>query len=347
MSDKLELLQILFQKRNARKRGPTSSDQFNDMIDELAHDLATLSDQWNNRLVPLNNTLPTGTYSAPSAATITEPDAFTDGLDGKTLFTDSRATSGTYFDTTNSRPTTVHQQFEDVYVVISNVKSDLENLITSNIPAADQIAIEDTGGLFIAGNVETALAEVKAIADAINAGSGDVTKVGTPVDNELGVWTGDGTIEGDTKLTWSGTELTVQGDVSVASSTGNANGEDFLIKTFVTELTLPAGPTGTVLTLPDNSLVLACNGYVTTTITTDDADTGINIGLLGALGTEFGASIGLTAGSTFSMTDGSGSFPENVPVSDDIVIVGDVGGDFTAGAVRVVVYYMELKALTS
>jgi len=34
------------------------------------------------------------------------------------------------------------------------------------------------------------------------AGAGDVTKVGTPVDNQVAVWTGDGTIEGDTGFTY-------------------------------------------------------------------------------------------------------------------------------------------------
>lgn len=33
-------------------------------------------------------------------------------------------------------------------------------------------------------------------------GGGDVTKVGTPANNQLGVWTGDGTIEGDSALTF-------------------------------------------------------------------------------------------------------------------------------------------------
>ena len=37
------------------------------------------------------------------------------------------------------------------------------------------------------------------------AGSGDVSKVGTPVDNQVGVWTGNGTIEGDTALTFDTT----------------------------------------------------------------------------------------------------------------------------------------------
>lgn len=34
------------------------------------------------------------------------------------------------------------------------------------------------------------------------AGSGDVSKVGTPVDSQIGVWTGDGTIEGDADFTF-------------------------------------------------------------------------------------------------------------------------------------------------
>jgi hypothetical protein len=40
-------------------------------------------------------------------------------------------------------------------------------------------------------------------------GGGDVTKVGTPVNNQIGVWTGDGTIEGDSKLLWNGEQVYV------------------------------------------------------------------------------------------------------------------------------------------
>jgi hypothetical protein len=38
-------------------------------------------------------------------------------------------------------------------------------------------------------------------------GGGDVTKVGTPVNNEIAVWTGDGTLEGESELLYTGTEL--------------------------------------------------------------------------------------------------------------------------------------------
>lgn len=44
---------------------------------------------------------------------------------------------------------------------------------------------------------------------ATPAGSGDVSKVGTPVNNQIGVWTGDGTIEGDASLTWDGTSFNI------------------------------------------------------------------------------------------------------------------------------------------
>ena len=40
-------------------------------------------------------------------------------------------------------------------------------------------------------------------------GGGDVTKVGTPVNDQIGVWTGDGTIEGDAQFLWDGSALTV------------------------------------------------------------------------------------------------------------------------------------------
>ena len=48
-------------------------------------------------------------------------------------------------------------------------------------------------------------------------GSGDVSKVGTPANNEVGVWTGDGTIEGDGNLLWDGSDLLI------TSATNSAN----------------------------------------------------------------------------------------------------------------------------
>ena len=50
---------------------------------------------------------------------------------------------------------------------------------------------------------------------ATPAGSGDVVKVGTPVDNQIGVWTGDGTIEGDAAFTFDTTANTLFLDGSI------------------------------------------------------------------------------------------------------------------------------------
>jgi len=47
---------------------------------------------------------------------------------------------------------------------------------------------------------------------------GDVFKVGTPVNNQIGVWTGDGTLEGESELTYDGSTLTVQGDILVSKA---------------------------------------------------------------------------------------------------------------------------------
>jgi len=44
-------------------------------------------------------------------------------------------------------------------------------------------------------------------------GGGDVTKVGTPVDEQIGIWTGDGTIKGSTDLVFDGTTFGVVGGI--------------------------------------------------------------------------------------------------------------------------------------
>ena len=52
---------------------------------------------------------------------------------------------------------------------------------------------------------------------------GDVSKVGTPVDNQIGVWTGDGTLEGDTGLIYDGSLKFVSTGTSSIGLQGTAN----------------------------------------------------------------------------------------------------------------------------
>jgi hypothetical protein len=65
------------------------------------------------------------------------------------------------------------------------------------------------------GTISVGTWEGGVIDDAYIAGAatwdakGDVSKVGTPVDNQIAIWTGDGSIEGDSGLTWDGSTLTL------------------------------------------------------------------------------------------------------------------------------------------
>lgn len=61
-------------------------------------------------------------------------------------------------------------------------------------------------------------AEVTGLKWTTVAGSGDVSKVGTPLNNQVGVWTGDGTIEGDVALTFDTVTDTLTTGILNASS---------------------------------------------------------------------------------------------------------------------------------
>jgi len=56
----------------------------------------------------------------------------------------------------------------------------------------------------------------------VGAGGGDVTSVGTPVDNQIGIWTGDPTLEGDPDLTFDGDTLRVKSLVMSGATIGLA-----------------------------------------------------------------------------------------------------------------------------
>jgi len=59
--------------------------------------------------------------------------------------------------------------------------------------------------------------------DIGNLPSGDVSKVGTPADGQVAVWTGDGTIEGSSELTYDGHTLTIEDAGITIPRTGITN----------------------------------------------------------------------------------------------------------------------------
>lgn len=153
---KIDTLNISFTDRNARRRGPTSSEAWNDIHDELAVDLAGIYDQWNNRLKTLTDTLPDGTDDATV-------DAFANGLDGQTLYTKEDATiSDTdYWNTIDSRPNTVYEQFVDLYSDIDTLETTLSNQISGQVFSATNISLSSpTTASFTATDVNAALLEL-------------------------------------------------------------------------------------------------------------------------------------------------------------------------------------------
>lgn len=139
------------------------------------------------------------------------------------------------------------------------------------------------------------------------AGGGDVTKVGTPVNNELGVWTGDGTIEGDSGLTWDGSTLLVTGDI-LQSELANVADPTAGFGRFWTRDDAPNIPMFTDDTDVDNVLA-----YVSEVGAFEDST---NNSIFSA-----GAGAALEAGGTFNflMLDGAGAL---ITSGDDNISIG-------------------------
>lgn len=141
---------------------------------------------------------------------------------------------------------------------------------------------------------------------AAPAGGGDVSKVGTPVNNQVGVWTGDGTIEGDTALTFDTTTDTL----SVAASGNLAFGA-------VTVLDDNAGTT----TLSNIDAI-----DVTTETTIEAA-----IDTLANLTSIQGRTVTLAdagANAVFGWDDVAGAY-ENLTQAEVKTIIGDAAADAT------------------
>ncbi len=133
-------LYFTFTKRPAAYNGPRSSEAWNDSIDEIATDQANLVLEWNNKLVPLLTALPNGSYN-------TSMNAFVNGLDGKNIWVNVNASSDTitrYYNSTNGRPYTIYEAFENTYQYIDTQVSDLQQSISNAIN--ENIIISDTNG---------------------------------------------------------------------------------------------------------------------------------------------------------------------------------------------------------
>lgn len=125
-----------------------------------------------------------------------------DGVDGK-----------------NATEIDMQQMIVDTVNYIESLEGDerIDAKAIKNLPTTREIVREVAGGFIEtpikAGSNTTVTKDAFGawvISSTGGGGSGDVSKVGTPVNNQVSVWTGDGTIEGDSALTFDTTTDTLR-----------------------------------------------------------------------------------------------------------------------------------------
>ena len=123
---------------------------------------------------------------------------------------------------------------------------------------------------------------------ATPAGSGDVSKVGTPVNNQVGVWTGVGTLEGDAALTYDSATDTLTSVTFAGNLTGNVTGNVSGSAGTVTNATLT-----TALTVNTGTVTLTGNVANTSVLTigagavsVSGSNTGDQTSIVGITGTK-------------------------------------------------------------
>lgn len=157
------------------------------------------------------------------------------------------------------------------YVLISDTSDsgNLKKALVSDLTGGGGISDGDKGDITVSGsgtvwNIDAATVGVTELSAtgtpsastylrgdntwATVSGSGDVSKVGTPANNQIGVWTGDGTIEGDANLTWDGTSfniataknLQIAGSTVLADSAGTTTLSNIDALDATTEATIEA-----------------------------------------------------------------------------------------------------------
>jgi len=145
----------------------------------------------------------------------------------------------------------VSQNASAIQTLIDNAQSINEMPVLS--PAIDNA---DLFVLQITSTGQTVSCTAQQVMDLFESTqTGLVVKVGTPVNNQIGIWTGDGTLEGDAKVTFDGTDFLVDGRIITKSYCIFRNG--------VIDLTLSAVPTSSrAIVIPDEDGELATKEWI-------------------------------------------------------------------------------------
>jgi hypothetical protein len=116
-------------------RGPSTSQDILDFIQEVVADLRALSQEWNDKVVPLLNTLPSGGETVLREERVDAVNPFTNGLDGSQIYTDltskaSDANNDFLFDPTLKRPTSIKEALAAINAKFALSVSQLDNRLS-------------------------------------------------------------------------------------------------------------------------------------------------------------------------------------------------------------------------
>ncbi|MDB4335437.1 hypothetical protein N9994_00075 [bacterium] len=185
-------------------------------------------------------------------------------------------------------------------------------------------------------------------------GLGDVSKVGTPVNNQIGVWTGDGTIEGDSNLIWGGSTLQVGN--SINSNISQVTSTYLASKVETNDANLLLYGYGDNGTNSGEILLAQARGTIDSPTSTQSGDILGDIGFMGATGAPAhreAARIRVFAGENFVDGTNYGSTMKfststigNATVTDRYVIDGSGEHNFT-GNVNITSGLLNLANTTS
>ena len=151
----------------------------------------------------------------------------------------------------------------------------------------------------------------------VGGGGGDVFKVGSPVNNQVGIWTGDGTLEGSVSLTFDGTNLNSQ---TFTSTTGNdITIGNSAISTSTGDLSISAGDDVNLQSLIVTETTGGANFNTIGLNTSDGSDNNVLILTGGGLSSGFAA---IDRGAQISLRGN-----ETVSAPGDIDVTTGDGGD--------------------
>jgi hypothetical protein len=163
---------------------------------------------------------------------------------------------------------------------------------------------------------------------------------GTPVDNQVGVWTAADTMEGDAGLTFDGTTFQVSGGIAISNETEGDTAR-FTRLTSRDAVTLSGATTdSTTISVPSGAKVHGCSFNVNTAVVDDGGD-------------DTWSAAFITGSTTTLATNAAAAQDTKVDTMIVDEITSDVAqvqftpnaGNFTAGVIEVVCYYETLTSL--